>query len=226
MFDSLMSIVAPHSCSGCSIVGSLLCDYCKNDIISEPFSRCLVCLKPTSGSDMCERCKSQTHISDGWCVGAREGALKALLDLYKFDAAREGATTCAELLDSVLPLLARDTVIVPVPTAPGRIRVRGFDHTARIARALAKQRGLQTASPLRRLSGDVQHFKKRAERLKTAANSLEVNGTVPASVLLIDDIYTTGATIQACVDKLRSGGAQTIYVAIIARQTLDEPAHL
>lgn len=221
MIDSLLAIFAPHSCSGCGNVGSILCDYCKNDIVSEPFARCMVCLQPTVHDDVCHPCKTSQGISAGWCVGVRESALKALLDQYKFNSARDAGTICVELLDITLPVLPTDLTIVPVPTVPSHVRVRGFDHTALIAKRLARRRNLPYARLLSRSSGDTQHFKTRAERLRTAADSLSVKSSPPSSVLLLDDIYTTGATLQACVQKLHKAGATDIYVAIIARQTLD-----
>lgn len=221
MLDRLLSIYAPHSCCGCGNVGSLLCDICKNDIISEPFSRCLVCLLPTFGSDLCTSCRHTSGIEDAWVVGAREHALKELLNRYKFDAAIEAATICTQLLDTSLPLLPIDTVVVSVPTASARRRVRGFDHIAVIAKRLAHMRSLRYADVLERTGSQTQHFKSRAERLKTAGASLEVRRTVPEVILLVDDIYTTGATVQACVKLLKQNGAKKVFVAIIARQTLD-----
>lgn len=222
MLDRLLSIYAPHSCCGCGNVGSLLCDICKNDITSEPFSRCIVCLQPTFDSNLCSTCKRTGDIDDAWCVGVRDHALKELLNRYKFDAAIEAATICTGLLDASLPLLPADAVVVAVPTASARRRVRGFDHTAVIAKRLAGKRSLRYSAVLERTSSQTQHFKSRAERLKTAGASLRVRRTVPGVIVLVDDIYTTGATTHACVKLLKQSGAKKVFVAIIARQTLDD----
>lgn len=221
MLDALLSPFAPHSCCGCGYLGSVLCEVCKNDIISEPYALCLVCSKPTGNDNICNRCRKVWGVSRGWAVGERNDHLKALLDKFKFHSARQAGLVCAQLLHERLPLLPSNVAIVPVPTAPAHSRVRGFDHTGVIVRILARKRGLRVMPMLRRSSSGTQHFKTRAERLKTAAEGLELRGRVPETILLVDDICTTGATLQACVKKLRENGAKQVFVAIIARQPLD-----
>jgi ComF family protein len=162
----------------------------------------------------------------GWGVGVREGALKQLLDRYKFDSAREAGRVCAQLLEERLPVLPFGLTVVPVPTSPKHRRARGFDHTLYIAKAFAKHRSLACRQSLRKRGGGTQHFYGRTERLEQAESGLEVVGSAPSDILLIDDIYTTGATIRACVRQLRRAGAKRIFVAIIARQTLDGTSDL
>ncbi len=227
MIDQLLAFVAPHSCCGCGNAGSIMCLSCKNDIVYEPFSACLGCLRPTLDTNICPDCSRQMGIESGWCVSVREGALKQLLDRYKFDSAKEAGRVCADLLDQRLPILAPDTVIVPAPTSPVHRRARGFDHTLYIAKRLAMQRSLACRPLLNRYGSDTQHFKTRAERLEQADRDLGLaSATMPPSILLIDDIYTTGATMRASVRKLREAGAKKIFIAIIARQTLDEMSDL
>ena len=207
-------------------MGSILCPSCKNDIVYEPFSGCLGCLRPTIGANLCAPCQKQMWIEAGWVVGARQGGLRNLLDRYKFDSAKEAGRVCVELLDQRLPVLPSGIAVVPVPTSPAHRRVRGFDHTLYIAKALAARRELPCLQALSRHSNDTQHFRSRSERLKQAARGLETVREVPSDILLIDDVYTTGATLRACMQKLRKAGAKRIFVAVIARQTLDETSDL
>jgi ComF family protein len=151
----------------------------------------------------------------------RETHLKSLLDRYKFDSAKEAGMVCAELLDERLPLLPQELTVTAVPTSPAHVRVRGFDHMATVASRFADKRGLRYRKVLKRSTNETQHFKARGERLTQAAAGLEVIANPPDSILLIDDIYTTGATLRACTRKLQEAGVQEIFVAIIARQTLD-----
>lgn len=226
MVDGLLAFIAPHSCSGCGNMGSILCPSCKNDIVYEPFSGCLGCLRPTLDANLCAACRKQMWVESGWVVGVREGALRNLIDRYKFDSAKEAGRVCVELLHQRLPVLPPGVVVVPVPTSPAHRRARGFDHTWYIAKAFAARRKLSCLQTLSRHSNDTQHFRSRSQRLKQAALGLETVREVPADILLIDDIYTTGATLRACVQKLRAAGAKRIFVAIIARQTLDETSDL
>lgn len=222
MIDRLLSTLAPHSCCSCGFVGEILCDLCKNDIISDPFSRCIDCLRPTLQSNLCTTCRSKGYFDDAWCVGARSDSLKKLVDVYKFSATIAAYETCAELILERLPVLPAAITVLPVPTASAHRRVRGFGHMELVARCIAKERGLPSSQVLQRTDNETQHFKSRRERLKLSVKSFQVDHDVPEVILLIDDIYTTGATLRACAQVLRSHGAKQIFVAVIARQVLDE----
>lgn len=226
MVDRFLSFIAPHSCCGCGNSGSILCPSCKNDIVYEPVSACLGCLHPAFDDNLCRTCRQEMGVEKAWCVGVRETALKELLDRYKFDSAKEAGRRCAELLHQRLPLLPDDFVVVPAPTSPAHRRLRGFDHTLYFARVFAHERKLTCTRLLVRHGNETQHFKNRTERLAQPVQSLEVIGKVPQNVLLLDDIYTTGATLRACVRKMHEAGVKRVFVAIIARQTLDEMSDL
>ena len=222
MLDRILATLAPHSCCGCGKLGAIMCPSCKNDIISEPFSRCIECLTPTATSNICFRCQNILGVEAAWCVGLREESLQRLLSLYKFSSVRDASTICVEMIDETIPVLPASTVIVPVPTAPAHVRVRGFDHVGRITGPFARARGLRHATILRRYGTATQHFKTKSQRLASAATGLEAVRRAPDTVLLVDDIYTTGATIKACVAALKGAGARQVFVAVIARQPLDE----
>lgn len=147
--------------------------------------------------------------------------LKALIDEYKFGHKQEAAGHIVRLLDSRLPLLDVD-MIVPIPTDPAHIRQRGFAHMEMIAKALARKRQLPAQLLLRRVRSGTQHHKSIRNRRKFADASLSLVGNVSGRrVLLIDDIYTTGATVHSAVRLLCEAGAETVMVAIVARQPLD-----
>ena len=218
MIDRLLSIIAPHSCCGCGNTGYILCDYCKYDIISDMDESCLLCQLPTSVNNLCSSCQLSSGYNGAWYVSHRKDTLKLLIDIYKFKSAIEVANVCVEFLSTKLPVLPDDIVIVPVPTAPAHRRSRGFDHTDMFVRKLAKLRKLPYRQVLERTNNQTQHFKTKTERHINAIHGLRLNGKVPEKVLLVDDIYTTGATIRACTDVLRAGGAKEVYVAVLARQ--------
>ena len=117
----LANLLAPHTCCGCNITGTLLCDNCKNDIILAPLYRCLECGQPTL-SGQCQACT--LPYAAAWCALQREGALERLIDRYKFERAQAAQHTLADLLDAVTPPLPADTIIVPIPTIPAHQRQR------------------------------------------------------------------------------------------------------
>lgn len=113
--------------------------------------------------------------------------------------------------------------MVPVPTIPRHIRQRGYDHTLLIARAFAKNRKLKLSKSIRRLTNDTQLSKSARERNLQARSAFEVSGEIDKdkTYLLIDDIVTTGSTVKYAAKALREAGAGDVWVAVIARQTID-----
>lgn len=214
---SIIDLFAPHYCCSCGAIGAILCDYCKNDIICEPYSGCLACGRlaaPQTG--LCSSCP--VPFGRAWCAGERTGALKELINRYKFERARAAKTVIVDLLDAALPQLPKDTAIVPVPTIAPHIRQRGYDHMALVARGLARRRQLPYHPIVERASNAVQHGATRKVRLAQARLAFSCRPVPAGSYLLIDDIYTTGATLRFAARALLDAGATEVWAAVVARQ--------
>jgi len=220
MLDRVLKSIAPHYCYGCGVCGTVLCDCCKNYIQDDPFLGCVVCgASLTSHDNLCSH--HQLPYQRLWCIAKRKGALEKLIDAYKFERAVAVADKLAELLDESLPDLPKNTVLVPIPTAPRNIRLRGYDHMLKIAKILAKKRSWRVERSLARRNNVTQHFAKNAtKRRQQAETFFRVKRQVDPSVpyLIIDDIFTTGSTVKASADCLKRAGAVDIWVAVIARQ--------
>ena len=222
MVEALMQIVAPHLCLGCVKIGAPVCTNCKYNITSEPFSGCILCGKHSSEGICVEH---DSGVCKAWVVGKRYGMLKDTLNAYKFQYVKAAAHSLSDMLNTVLPLLPSDTIIVPVPTAAGHIRERGYDHINILARLLAKSRNIQVVQILSRSSSTTQHRLNRVNRQQEASKTFFINPAISISlstpVLLLDDIITTGSTITAAAHVLAEAGVETIMVAALAYQTLD-----
>ncbi len=218
MIDLMLSTLAPHICSGCTDYGAVLCKSCSNDIDSEDFGRCIWCLRPVAEAHQCASCRTKFGAQGAWAVGERTGVLKQLLNDYKFESRREAAAVLADLLETTLPALPPETIITWVPTTPAHVRSRGFDHAALLARKLAKTRRLEALPLLERHRTQSQHELGRSAREEAAKHTFGLKQLPPRpSILLIDDVLTTGATLRACLEVLKAADAN-VYVAIIARQ--------
>jgi ComF family protein len=221
LLDSLLSLFAPHVCLGCGRLGGGLCESCKNDIIDEVYPNCLLCGSSASASNLCSACRKTSRISRAYVVGENKGLLKNLVYNYKFASVRGYSKVLSGILNLMLPILPPATVVVPIPTISKHIRQRGFGHIELVARHLARSRRLKYSSLLVRLDNSVQHGLKAKDRAKAAARTFSINPhiKIPKEILLIDDIYTTGATIKAATKLLKSAGVKTINLAILARHT-------
>ncbi len=220
MLDNILSIIAPHYCCGCGKIGVLLCSNCKNNIISETKTVCVKCHRPTADMWLCSTCR--TPFERVWVVGERDGILQRLIGMYKFQRAKAGYRALSELLLAVLPQLPAETIIIPVPTVPGHVRERGYDHMMLIAKYVARVRGLKLERLLYRKTNTKQRHADAKQRANQAKQAFAVRGKInpDASYLLIDDVITTGATIKYASKALRDAGAKHVWVAAIARQRL------
>lgn len=222
MVEVLMEKVAPYPCFGCGKIGTVLCENCKYNITSESFSGCILCGK-VAPEGVCVR--HDTTICKAWVVSQRVTVLKRVIDAYKFEYAKAAAHTLVDLIDTTLPLLPANTVVVPVPTAPSHIRQRGYNHLDILARLLSERRGLPIVRLLERSSVKSQHQLNKVERQDEAshafrvADGIEVPPDTP--LLVLDDIITTGSTVSSVANILAKSGAQTIFVAALAYQPLD-----
>ena len=118
--------------------------------------------------------------------------------------------------EALAPLVPPGPVVVTwAPTAPARRRRRGFDQAELLARAVARRCGLPCVSLLRRGPGPPQAGRTRAAR--RAHPGFRVVATVPAEVLLVDDVATTGATLMAAARALREAGAASVHGLVVAR---------
>jgi ComF family protein len=112
-------------------------------------------------------------------------------------------------------------LVVPVPLHVTRLRKRGYNQSAWLAKSLAKQQGLAwDPFVLRKVSRTpVQTGLPRDQRLKNVRNSFAVDSDQVAGkrILLVDDVYTTGATLEACARVLKKAGAKEVDTSVIAR---------
>ena len=216
-----MQTIAPHYCYGCAKVGSVLCLECKYDIKEVATDGCIVCQTPAR-LGICNACR--TTYDRAWYVGDRDGTLRKLIDAYKFERVKDASEAFASLLGDHMPVLPATTIVVPVPTIAPHIRQRGYDHTLLIAKQFAKRRSAHVDTSLSRIGKNVQLGKSKRARFSQARASFECKKPLSpdATYLLIDDIVTTNATLQACAAAMRSAGAREVWVAVLARQPLDK----
>ena len=222
-FPGLLDLLAPHSCRGCGHIGSALCDCCKNNILKTHVNICPKC-KTKKPASICPNCLDlpPTHI-----IGERSGPLGDLIHDFKYQSIRAAAKPLAKLLDEVLPKIKGKVIIVPLPTITKHIRARGLDHTYLVAKNLAKLRGknYQVKPLLLRNQNTVQVGTDQKTRLKQAESAYKVNPKIKinktTTYLLLDDVWTTGASLKAGTKKLRKAGAKKIELAILALSRID-----
>lgn len=229
LLDDLLSLIAPHKCKRCGVVGSTLCQRCINDTLKEINPFCVYCGAMTNNTNLCGKCRKKSPFDDIYAVGYRQGALKHLVGDYKYHSEAASCRPIAQLFcDRLAPTdLPDDIAIVYIPTIPAHIRRRGFDHMGLVARQIRRILPCHVASLFIRVDNTSQHELSERQRHERIQSSLALNAKyiarhgVPQSVLIIDDIWTTGATLEWAAILLRRAGVEKIYAGVICRQPKD-----
>ncbi len=152
-----------------------------------------------------------------WSSASHEGVARNLVAALKFRRLLPVAGLMADRIQWLAPAHMLSGAVVPVPPAPARLRRRGFDPAGELAAALAERLDSPLEACLARRGGRRQVGRRRAERIGRPPQ-IHATGTAPRSVLLVDDVLTTGATMTACAQALRAAGAARVVAVTFARR--------
>ncbi len=242
----LFDVIVPSTCSLCgawvpggcggvcrSCFGRMpriempVCDICGNELVSA-IGRCMGCrelhTEVNEGEDSVLRCRGVFVYNE--TVAAAMARFKA-----------HGDIRLAKWVASELDLLCKGqwpgAVVAPIPGSPRNVRRRGWDHMEEVAREL-RRRGVATTRLLRRVDGPEQKALNRESRRNAVTRSLVLrrmahdggarsggaggagSGGAPRRIVLIDDVRTTGATVEAAAALLRDGGYVVAGAAMLA----------
>ena len=219
-----VDLVLPPSCAACGRGGAFLCEPCESSLSRLERPYCVRCAHP--GADrLCEACASSPPAFDGIrAVCLFEGAARQLVHSLKYANFRAVAPDMARLLADLLgPRPGPGEVIVPVPLHPRRERTRGYNQSELLARTVGKRTGLPVRPGIvRRVRNtppqvSIENYEERRSNIE---GSFECpNGLSGESVLLMDDVVTTGSTMSACAAALKAAGARSVWGLAFARQS-------
>ena len=214
---NIFDLIAPNDCINCGKQGEIICNNCVPSYISVVPSECFRCSKQTQNFKLCPGCYKVLTIKQVWRVCHYDQPAKQIINTLKFQPNRSMALKVAELIDVVVP--HQNWLVVPLPTAPQRARQRGFDHANLIAKEFAKLRNISSSHALLRKSNTRQVGTKKAERWRQTEDIFLINKADVlrgATVLLIDDVVTTGASLSEAAKTLKKAGAKSVSAAVYA----------
>jgi len=195
--------------------------------VTPPF--CIRCGAPfTSGPDhLCEPClRDPPHFARARAAALYRGdttdPLATVIARYKYGLDATLAPILSELLWRNLPFDVDHDAVVPVPLHIDRLRWRGFNQASLLARGLARRCGATCApAALQRLRPTAPQVglgeTERRHNIRGAFRVRDPDTVSGRSVLLVDDVYTTGATAKECARTLRRAGARRVDVLVLAR---------
>ena len=221
----VVDFLFPRRCVGCGREGSFLCHscYCSLSRITPPL--CPRCGRPQPGGILCPGCMgAQLEVEGIRSPFQFEGVMRQAIHQLKYQNLRTLALPLAELLGDYLatnPLPGE--VLVPVPLHPKRLRERGYNQSGLLARELGKLTNLPVVDDClirERHTPPQARAASVAERRNNVAGvfTCRDRSLLGKPVLLIDDVSTSGATLDVCAAVLKAAGATTVWGLVLARE--------
>ncbi|BDI30956.1 amidophosphoribosyltransferase [Capsulimonas corticalis] len=225
--DPFLSLLYPPKCATCGLLGSaLICDQCLAQFTPPPNPSCVQCGLSSGEAEACRHCARRPPAFDrARALGSYDGVLRHAIHLFKY----RDRPQLAEPLGRVLALYFQTAdlfptpcdLIVPVPMHPTRRRVRGYNQSERLARVLSQELAIpRDTTSLRRVRNTRPQVGlasgARESNLLGAFAVRDATNIAGKTLLLLDDVSTTGASIHECAAALKSAGAKTVYALTLA----------
>lgn len=227
----LLDILFPKSCLSCGFEGSFLCISCKAALPSMP-PACMGCGILTPGDSShppghtCRHCKKKTLISAFFSpLPYQHPLVRRLIYEFKYRRIQSLSPILADLITSYLQYyhipLAEDSIIIPIPLHPRKQRVRGFNQAGLLAQdmCLSLSHSMEMNNLIRVVSRppqatlDAKHRRMNTGDIFVLLTPQHVRGK---HIILIDDVKTTGATLEQAALTLKKAGAKQIWAITVA----------
>jgi len=236
-----LNLIFPKFCFGCKKEGLYLCDDCRTLLDISEFDYCLCNPKPVRISNenthnqtigKCPKCQNKNLSGLYFALPYKEKTLTRKL-IYQFKYPpylKDLAQTLASILIEHFVLTNKNTnkiwdnsVLVPVPLDKKKIKIRGYNQSEELAKELSKVLQVPVVADclIKTKFTNPQMESKKEEREKNLENVFQTKnyGKIAGKkVFLIDDVYTTGSTLQECAKVLREAGIKNVWGICLARE--------
>jgi ComF family protein len=235
-FKPLLLRAFPPSCALCDQPAEGTLDLCAACRRSLPWlgQACYLCAHPIEDPGgyadpdprehlICGRCiRKPPRFDRSYCAFVYHEPVSWLVQRLKYNGQLAGIRILSELLRESLQAQVHDwpELIVPVPLHSRRLRVRGFNQALEIARPLAKAFGIALADNICQRQRDTQPQSElpAEQRAGNVRNAFQMRGDLPAKhVAIVDDVVTTGATVNELARLLKQRGAESVQIWAVAR---------
>jgi ComF family protein len=221
---AFLDLLLPLKCLGCGREGDLICPSCRQSLPIIKLPLCQRCGAASNEGNLCHSCINYPLTIDGIrSVFQFQGTIRQAILQLKYRRLKAVAAPLSQLLAEYLgshPL--KGEVIIPVPLHPKRLRERGYNQASLLAKELSRLIGLPVMEDtLVRVKDAVP----QARTLSAVQRRRNVQGAFIChqrlegrQILLVDDVCTTGATLDACATALKEAGAASVWGLTAARE--------
>lgn len=228
--------VLPADCAACGVPLTtdpipLFCTTCWDTIAPLELARCSQCDRPLpspvavtySPSLRCHHCTVRPpSYEKAWTLYPYLPPLQDAICLFKYRGKVSLAKPLGRLMIDALPASLDADLVIPVPLHPSRLREREFNQSLLLADQLAAHAALPVSftNLVRLTASEPQSTLSRKERMKNLRRAFAVRHPsliAKKRILLIDDVFTTGTTVNECAKVLRKAGAETVFALTLAR---------
>jgi len=220
-----LDFLFPQWCVGCGREGDFICSSCRRSLPRVVPPLCPRCGKPHPGGTLCSNCVGWQAEIDGIRSPFRfDGVMRQAIHQLKYKSLRALTEILAELLGDYLAANSvPGEVLVPVPLHRKRLRERGYNQSILLAEKLGELVGLPVEDDclIRQRQAPPQARTSTVEERRhnvAGAFACRDHRLQDKQVLLIDDVSTTGATLDACAAAIKSAGAASVWGLVLARE--------
>ncbi|MFA6391848.1 MAG: phosphoribosyltransferase family protein [Patescibacteria group bacterium] len=228
LLQSIIELIFPANCFGCGIEGVWLCEKCADLIPFFPNNICLWCNKKIEGKNMCSACQNSSQLLSITAVTSYQNPLfQDILHNLKYNFATSTINAFELLLikyfkQNKTNLINNNSIIVPIPLHKKRLAERGFNQSELIGIQIAKIMNVEINTKILQRTKNTrsQMTLNKEDRLKNMKNSFtcpDSRQVIGKNILLVDDVLTTGATLNEAALALKAAGSSSVRAIVLAK---------
>ena len=219
---NLLDLLFPKRCVSCGVFGKYICNRCfkKIEFVEKPI--CPICQRQAIGGKTHPKCAGKFR-PDGLVVACKyKGPIKFAIRKVKYKWVYDIEKVLVDLLASQIWKfdLPQDSILIPIPLSKKRKNWRGFNQAEILAKTLSKKFNVSySASLIRMIDTRTQvglTKEERRENVKGAFAGRKAQGKRDKNIILVDDVYTSGATMMEAAKVLKNGGAGNVWAMTVA----------
>jgi len=228
-----LSLIFPKQCINCKKIGSYLCDDCFSYLSFDTQGLCVVCNRASINSLTHPRCVARYSIDGVFSSISYKGVAKKLVYQFKYkpylsdlnnlliDLFFEGIIQ-NEVFSNIYQNLKIDPILVPIPLYSSKLKSRGYNQAEILAKGLGKKLNLKVLNCLKRVKKTFSQVGlSQKERKENISGAFSTDSRIAmleySSVFLVDDVFTTGSTLNEAAKTLKKTGIKSVWGLTLAR---------